>query len=150
MKEVAAGRITPKTHILHIAHDTSMWSLFQFSVLTGIDDDPMEVVHDPGNLYQVGSRVRGLNDLPSVMLTHPPYILEQVPPPAALGDSPDGYESLFDSGGLRLYRRLDLKAAPVHSNFIYGRLLAIAALIGVIWVIRRGRLAAGDENQVRA
>ena len=150
MKEVAAGRITPKTHILHIAHDTSMWSLFQFSVLTGIDDDPMEVVHDPGNLYQVGSRVRGLNDLPSVMLTHPPYILEQVPPPAALGDSPDGYESLFDSGGLRLYRRFDLKAAPVHSNFIYGRLLAIAALIGVIWVIRRGRLAAGDENQVRA
>ena len=65
-----------------------MWSLFQFSILTGIDDDPMEVEYDPDNLYQVGSRVRGLSDLPSVMATRPPYILEQVPPPAELGDSP--------------------------------------------------------------
>ena len=70
-KEIAAGRITPKTHILHIAHDTSSWTLFQFSIVTGIDDDPMEVAYDPGNLYQVGSRVRGLSDLPSVLLDAP-------------------------------------------------------------------------------
>ncbi len=149
MKEIAAGRITPKTHILHIAHDTSMWTLFQFSILTGIDDDPMEIAYDPGNLYQVGSRVRGLNDLPSVMLTRPPYILEQVPPPASLGDSPDGYELLWKSGGIRPYRRLGLIAAPVHSNFIYGRLLAIVAIIGVILVIRRGRQTGGDASVVR-
>jgi hypothetical protein len=150
MKELAAGRITPQTHILHIAHDTSMWTLFQFSVLTGIDDDPMEVVHDPGNLYQVGSRVRGLNDLPSALLARPPYILEQVPAPPSLGDPPQGYDQLFDNGGLRFYRRHDLVATPVHSNFIYGRLLAIAALIGIIWVIRRGRHAAGDMRRVEA
>ena len=150
MKEVAAGRITPKTHILHIAHDTSSWTLFQFSVLTGIDDDPMEVVHDPGNLYQVGSRVRGLNDLPSALLARPPYILEQVPAPASLGDPPDGYDQLIDSGGIRLYRRHDLTAAAVHSNFIYGRLLAIVAIVGIIWVIWRGRPVTGDASVARA
>ncbi len=149
-KEIAAGRITPKTHILHIAHDTSSWTLFQFSIVTGIDDDPMEVAYDPGNLYQVGSRVRGLSDLPSVLLTRPPYILEQVPPPASLGDSPDGYELLLESGGIRLYRRLGLTAAPVHSNLIYGRLLAIVAIIGVILVIRRGLHTGGDPRAVRS
>ena len=149
-KEIAAGRITTKTHILHIAHDTSSWTLFQFSIVTGIDDDPMEVVHDPGNLYQVGSRVRGLSDLPSALAARPPYILEQVPPPASLGDPPDGYDSILESGGIRLYRRHDITTTPVHSSFIYGRLLAIVAIIGVILMIRRGHPARDDASVVRS
>lgn len=148
-KEIAAGRITTRTHILHIAHDTSMWSLFQFSILTGIDDDPMEVEYDPNNLYQVGSRVRGLSDLPSVLAMRPPYILEQVPPPAELGDSPAGYDLLLDSGGIRFYRRHDLTATPVHSNYIYGSLLAIVAIIGIILLISRERQVDSDASVIR-
>src|ERR1700693_508017 len=110
----------------------------------------MEVVHDAGNLSQQGSRVRGLSDLPSVLATRPPYILEQVPPPASLGDQPDGYDLILESGGIRLYRRHDLTAAPVHSNFLYGRLLAIVAIMGVILLIRRGRPAADDASVVQS
>jgi hypothetical protein len=149
-KEIAAGRITTKTHILHIAHDTSSWTLFQFPILTGIDDDPMEVDHNPDNLYQVGSRVRGLSDLPAALAARPPYIIEQVPPPASLGDPPAGYDLILTSGGIRLYRRHDLTATPVHSNFIYGKMVAIAAIIGVILVIRRRRPADGDASVVRS
>ena len=55
-QEVAANRITPKTHILHLCNDISSWSLVQFPVLTGINDDPIEIHHDPNNLWEGGSR----------------------------------------------------------------------------------------------
>jgi hypothetical protein len=105
LKEVSDGRITPATHILHVTNDTTVWGLVQVAIFTGIDDDPIDLKYDPNNLFQAGSRVRGPADLPAAMSRRPPYILEQCPAPAWMGDPPSGYEKIFDRGNLRLYRR---------------------------------------------
>ena len=147
-KEIAAGRITTATHILHLTHDTSSWSLVQFPILTGIDDDPIEVDHHPDNLYQMGGRVRGMSELSAAVAARPPYILEQVPPPAVLGETPAGYDQILNSGYIRLYRRDDLAATPARHNFIYSNLVAIAAIIGIMVVMRRRRSADGDPSVV--
>ncbi|MGA7873690.1 MAG: hypothetical protein WCA22_22615 [Candidatus Binatus sp.] len=138
-EEIRAGRITTATHILHICNDISSWSLVQFPVLTGINDDPLEYNHDANNLWEGGSRVGGLPDLPAALAARPPYILEQVPPRPPLGDPPAGYDLILTSGYIRLYRRHDLTATPAHSHFIYNNLLAIASIIGIIIVMRRRR-----------
>ena len=106
-RELKAGRITPATHILHITDDTSAWALEQVAIFTGIDDDPVDLHYDPNNLFQAGSRVRGPADLPAALARRPPYILEQCPAPASMGDPPEGYGQIFEGGNLRLYRRDD-------------------------------------------
>jgi hypothetical protein len=137
--EIAAGRITTATHILHLCDSISSWSLVQFPVLTGINDDPLEYQHDPNNLWEGGSRVRGLSDLGRALASRPPYILEQAPPPDALRQMPADYEQILDSGYIRLYRRRGLTATAKHRGLIYDNLLAIAAIIGIILMIRRRR-----------
>lgn len=107
-RELKAGRINPATHILHITDDTSAWALEQVAIFTGIDDDPVDLHYDPNNLFQAGSRVRGPADLPAALARRPPYILEQCPAPASMGDPPEGYGQIFEGGNLRLYRRDDL------------------------------------------
>ncbi len=114
--EVAAGRITHDTHILHLCDSISVWSMVQFSVLTGINDDPIEYQHDPNNLWEGGSRVRGMNDLKAALDARPPYILEQVVPPAWVGDPPQGYQKIYDSWPVRLYRREDLAEITSRAN----------------------------------
>ena len=133
--EIAAGRITTATHILHLAHDTSSWSLVQFPILTGIDDDPIEVDHHPDNLYQMGGRVRGLDELSAAMAARPPYILEQAPPPEALRKMPADYEEILNSGYIRLYRRRDLSTSRSRHGLIYNNLLAFSAIIAIIAII---------------
>lgn len=108
MREVAAGRITPATHILHLSEDTSAWGLAQVAIYTGIDDDPIDFHYDPNNNFEFGSRVRGPADLPAALARRPPYILEARPGPAWIGDPPAGYEEIFERGQFRLYRRDDL------------------------------------------
>ncbi|MGH7881201.1 MAG: hypothetical protein ACREQD_17130, partial [Candidatus Binataceae bacterium] len=133
--EIDAGRITPATHILHLTESISSYSLVQFSILTGINDDPLEYRHDPNNQWEGGSRVRGLDSLRDAMAAAPPYILTQVPPPAGFGDPPAGYDRLLDEGAVQLYRRHDLAAVnapPPRSllrRFGLGMLLAIIALL---------------------
>jgi hypothetical protein len=138
-KEIAAGRITTDTHILHLANDISSWSLVQFPVLTGIDDDPIEYSHDRSNQWEAGGRVRGLDDLSAAIAARPPYILEQAPPPDALRVIPADYEQVLNSGYIRLYRRRNLGSTPARHGVIYNNLLAIAAIIGIILLIRRRR-----------
>ena len=145
-EEIAAGRITTATHILHICDTISSWSLVQFPVLTGINDDPLEYQHDPNNQWEGGSRVRGLQDLDAALAERPPYILEQVPPRASLGDPPAGYDLILSSGYIRLFRRHDLVGAPAHRNLIYRNLLATAAIIGIIMIVRRRRPIDDDAN----
>jgi hypothetical protein len=147
--EIAAGRITAATHILHICDSISSWSLVQFPVLTGINDDPLEYQHDPNNQWEGGSRVRGLQDLGAALAGRPPYILEQVPPRGALGDAPAGYDLILTSGYIRLFRRHDLIATPAHRNFIYRNLLAIVAIIGIVAIVRRRRPVDHDERSVQ-
>lgn len=136
-QEILDGYITTATHVLHICNDISSWSLVQFPVLTGINDDPLEYNHDPNNLWEGGSRVRGLPDLPAKLAERPAYILEQVPPRAPLDNQPAGYVLILSSGYLRLYRRHDLTPTPVHSHFIYNNLIAIGSIIAFLIVVVR-------------
>ncbi|MGO9606903.1 MAG: hypothetical protein ACLQAT_26520 [Candidatus Binataceae bacterium] len=106
--EIAAGRITPATHILHLCSSISVWTMVPFPVLTGINDDPIEYLHNPNNLWEGGSRVRGMTDLNTAIAAQPPYILEQVIPPPGLQEPPLGYQEIYDFAWVRLYRRTDL------------------------------------------
>ncbi len=111
LEEVRAGRITPSTHILHLVRNVSpseRWA--RFSVFTGIDDDPV-VLQPPESewpMFLVGSRARAVVHLDDELSKRPPYILEEIAPPGPLAFPPAGYERIFDSGGIQLYRRSDL------------------------------------------
>ncbi|MDO8432175.1 MAG: hypothetical protein Q7S58_07160 [Candidatus Binatus sp.] len=113
-KEIAAGRITTATHIVHIAHDAGFFSLVQYSVFTGIDDDPYLAEFDPNDRYQHSGRVRGIASLPEAIAAKPPYILVQDAPPASLQLPPDGYDEIFHRSDLRLFRRKDLTLGTNH------------------------------------
>ncbi len=121
--EQAAGRITLKTHILHIAHDAIVWRDFnRFSVFTGIDDDPVVYEIPASDLgWMAGGRVRTISALPSLLAEKPPYILTQAPPPAWMHTPPDGYELIFDQGPLKLFRRRDLFASQTMDDRDAGR-----------------------------
>jgi hypothetical protein len=144
-REVAAGRITPATHILHLTGTISSWSMVQFAVMTGINDDPIEYQHDPNDQWEGGSRVRGLDQLTAAMNSRPPYVLIQDPPPVGLADSLSGYDLIYLSdtnllGGryaTRLYRRRDLAGfrsppRPNHTALAAGLLLLAVALALVV------------------
>jgi len=104
--EIAAGRIVPATHVLHIAQTSNVWYLNKYASFTGINDDPIVVAFNPKNPYEAGGRVRGIGDLNQIMAnTPPPYVLEELPAAAWDGATPPGYELIFDGGHLRLYRR---------------------------------------------
>jgi hypothetical protein len=102
--EIERGRITPATHVLHIAHDITVLGNFnRFAVFTGIDDDP--VVYDVSSMdvgWIAGSRVSRITSLPELIAARPQYILDQV---GAVIPRPAGYDEVFDRGGMRLYRR---------------------------------------------
>lgn len=106
--EQAKGRITTSSHVLHIARDATVMGDFNhFSVFTGINDDPILYnipATDVG--WFAGGRVRQMVDLPEALAEHPPYILEQVPPPSWVKEPPDGYQEVFHQGNLRLFRRI--------------------------------------------
>ncbi len=142
--EVAAGRITFATHVLHLCQSISSWTMVQFPVLTGINNDPIEYEHDPNNLWEGGSRVRGMNDLPSALASRPPYILEQVAPPRFVGDPPAGYEKIYDSGWVRLYRRTDLAGAVRGQGVPYWWVGGVAALLAAI-ILLAGRRRVPSE-----
>ena len=112
--ELRAGRITPATHILHLTPSTSAWDLAQIAVFTGIDDDPIDYHYDPHNLFQAGSRVRGVAALPEAMAQRPPYVLEQGPPPAGFVVPPPGYEEIFNQGEFQLFRLKELPSRGVN------------------------------------
>jgi len=100
-QEQDAGRITMKTHILHLAQDVIVWhECNRFSVYTGIMDDP--IVYDiPGSDvgWLAGGRVRQMPALPNALAAHPPYILAQVPAPIGVKFPPDDYDLIFQSRG---------------------------------------------------
>jgi hypothetical protein len=113
LAEKDAGRITRKTHILHLAQDVIVWHEFnRASVYTGIADDPMVYdipASDVG--WLAGGRVRQMPALSEALAQKPPYILTQVPAPAGVRFPPDDYELIFSRENLQLYRRHDLAAS---------------------------------------
>jgi len=109
-KEIAAGRITPSTHVLHIAQSTSPWIFAHFSVFNGVNEDPIEFTPPSSTLWQAGSRVREIGALAQALAEKPPYILEQAKSPSQKVKIPDEYEEVFHRAGLELFRRRDLDA----------------------------------------
>jgi len=103
--EIAAGRISLDTHILHVTANSGWADFTQYAAFTGINDDPVEYSFDPNNWFHVGSRVGSFSKLRSIVST-PPYILVDLP----LGVNPPGYDKIFDQAGLRLYRRHGLSS----------------------------------------
>ncbi len=111
--ERKAGRITMKTHILHLANDAIVWREFnRFAVWTGIDDDPIVREIPPSDVgWLAGGRVREMANLPEALAEKPPYILTQIAPPDTVKFPPDDYDRIFDRGKLQLYRRRDPAAS---------------------------------------
>ena len=111
-QEQDAGRITMKTHILHLAQDVIVWhECNRFSVYTGIMDDP--IVYDiPGSDvgWLAGGRVRQMPALSDAIAERPPYILAQTGAPFGVKFPPDDYDLIFNRDQLQLYRRRDLVA----------------------------------------
>ncbi len=109
-QEQKAGRITMKTHILHLAQDVIVWhECNRFSVYNGIMDDPIVYdipYSDVG--WLAGGRVRQMPALPAALAARPPYILAQVPAPIGVKFPPDDYDLIFNREQLELYRRHDL------------------------------------------
>jgi hypothetical protein len=108
-REVLAERITTRTHVLHLVHDVTPFTRWvRFSVFTGINDDP--VVIEPKKqdwpMFMLGSRVRPFTDLELKLAAQPKYILSEIPASES-GEIPsDRYRLIYNSGGIRLYRRL--------------------------------------------
>jgi hypothetical protein len=102
--EIKQHRVTASTHVLHIARNITVLGDFnRYSVFTGIDDDP--VVYDVSPMdvgWIAGSRVRRAWELPRLLATQPQYILDQT---NSLSFLPAGYDMVFTSGSLRLYRK---------------------------------------------
>lgn len=147
--EIRAGRITARTHVLHLTENISSWSLVQFSVFTGIDDDPLEYDHDPNNMWERGSRVRGFDALQTAIAGRPPYILTQMDPlPASVGNIFAGYDLILNQGYLKLYRRHGFTAAPPKVSRVYPYSIAILALIVIGSILRERKTLAPREPEL--
>jgi len=103
-REIDQHRISHSTHVLHIAHDITVLGDFnRYSVFTGIDDDPVVYDVSPMDIgWIAGSRVRRAWELPRLLAVLPQYILDQT---STLTRAPAGYDMVFSSGRLRLYRK---------------------------------------------
>jgi hypothetical protein len=110
-KEIEAGRITAKTHIVHVTPKAVIWQdVLLHSVYTGVDDD-LYVIHPVGDLTQgasANSRMKPIDDLPQALAGDPPYIVSYNEAQNWLSLSPGKYDEIFTEGGIHLYRRSDL------------------------------------------
>ncbi|HTY54699.1 MAG TPA: hypothetical protein VMB26_05850 [Candidatus Binataceae bacterium] len=114
--EIAAGRITLATHLLHIAPNTSPWVFAHVSVFDGVDEDPVEVEAPQSSLWQAGSRVREIGKLSEALAAKPPYILDQVNATEINARISDDYDEIFHRGDLTLFRRRDLAPGAPSKN----------------------------------
>lgn len=135
-KEIAAGRINPSTHILHLAPDLLTYGrTSRFSVFTGIDDDTVTLLPTVENWGPVlqGARVRPIGGLAEALATHPDYIVSQIAEPAALKSATADYDKLLDQDGFTLYRRSRLPTGhPISSTFPGWIALCAAFAIGAV------------------
>jgi hypothetical protein len=144
--EIAAGRINPSTHILHLAHDLLVYGpTSRFSMYTGIDDDTVtfEPTAEKWEAVLQGGRVRPVDRLAEALAVRPDYIVTQTAAPAGVKLPPAGYEKLLDQDGFILYRRIGLPASPpVRSVFPSWIDLIVAFLIGAAAAFAIRRLPA--------
>jgi len=114
--EIAAGRITPATHVVHVTPYVYLYKdAVHFALYTGINDD-LYVADYTFDRATAGGRFYQLAKLPAALEARPPYVVvhdvtiderklaDTLPElPAVL----DEYEVLFQRDGLRLLRHPD-------------------------------------------
>jgi hypothetical protein len=115
--EIAAGRITADTHIVHLTPHTLMGkNVVLFSVYTGVDDDTY--VADQTYRLDIGatagSRLRRAEPetIQEVLAGRPPYVVIHDDPVALPADALADYEELLNRGDVRLLRHRSLVPPP--------------------------------------
>jgi hypothetical protein len=106
--EIRAGRITPATHIVHVAPESIIWKdELLYSLYLGIDDDLYlrKPDHDLNKGPTARSRMHSVIMLPAALAADPPYIAVYHQAPAWLNLPPSGYSEIFHRGEISLYRR---------------------------------------------
>jgi hypothetical protein len=110
--EVAAGRITPETHIVQLGPYTYLYKdNLLFSVFTGINGDPY-ITNYQFDWSIAGGRIRSIDEAPARIAAHPPYVAVHQradgdasnvdPTPWAVGL--EDYVEIFNEDGVRLLR----------------------------------------------
>jgi hypothetical protein len=111
-REVARGRITLDTHIVHLGPFQYLYKdNFLFSVYTGINDDGY-ITRYKFDWSIAGGRLRPIEDVAARLATNPPYVAvhtrddtdEDNVDPAPFAGSLKGYTQIFNRDGVRLYR----------------------------------------------
>lgn len=105
--EIAAGRITATTRLLHIARTYQQWGAIPVGVFTGVIET---VVSRDSKLtiFSMGGRLVSLHDLPDELASNYDYLLiEPRDPPMDLAQLVRGYEPIFTNGRAQLLRRVD-------------------------------------------
>ena len=117
--EIAAGRITAATHIVHLTPHTLMGkNVVLFSVFTGVDDDP----YVADRTYRLdlgataGSRLRRAEPetIAAVLAAHPPYVVIHGNPLALAADALADYDELLNRDDVRLLRHRSLAPSPTN------------------------------------
>lgn len=102
--EIAAGRITMDTHIVHIGPKILLYAdNLLFPVYTGVNGDtfPHEHVFDRSI---AGSRLTPTSELPKRLATRPPYVAIHKDPLPLPPDALRGYTEIFNKDNVKLYR----------------------------------------------
>jgi hypothetical protein len=113
LAEVAAGRITMDTTVVHLGPYTYLYKdNFLFTVYTGINGD-CYITKYKFDWSIAGGRLRSIDDWPARLATRPPYIAihhrvdpgdpDNVDPTPFAGDLSE-YDEIYGKGNVRLYR----------------------------------------------
>ena len=118
-QEIAAGRITAATHIVHLTPHTLMGkNVVLFSLFTGVDDDPY--VADRTYRLDVGATAGGRlrraepDTIGQVLAAHPPYVVIHGNPLALAADALADYDELLNRDDVRLLRHRSLSPSPTN------------------------------------
>ncbi len=112
-REISAGRITMATHVAHVHLLPPTWeSPAEFALFTGINDDPVYKDLEPNFPLFAGSRQRSIEQFVATLAEGAPYILDERALPQ--GMIYPGYEEIFDSEHLHLFRRVPPTAKVPH------------------------------------
>ncbi len=121
-EEVAAGRITFDTHVLHVEPFVLLnEDVVLFSVYTGIDDDTYIAGDWEPDISNIGGRIYPNHELARGLAARPPYVVVHdrtrngrtlpVATRVMIANALPDYDEIFAEDGVRLLRRPDLRPA---------------------------------------